>query len=517
MSKLYQSMIKPLARRLLRSLANDHSGNVYLIVGISLIPMTLALGIGIDYSRAMRLQTKLNAVADAAALTGVSSKMMEHSATEAHDAAVSMFNAQSVGLPGLVYDSSTGLTVTVATSGALNSGRTVTVTYSARSTNAFAGILGSLTLPINGSATATAARAPNINFFLALDTSPSMLLPSTSTGLSAIRSATTNSHNANGCAFACHTQDPHADGIWVQNAAQKDMWLASNGQAWPVESVSNGHVYSKDSNGNTIDVGTTTSGHYADGYWLTRNYTSLYGGSTSIPLRVDEEQTAAQDLIPFAINSSASNKVTYQLQIFTYNWTHPGAAGPISTITTPMQDVNNLSSYTVPNFYNSQDYWYRNNCPTSTLCNNDSGTEFKNTLTSMNGIMPDPGDGSSTSSPVEVMFLVTDGLTDETLGGLRRNRELSATDLAACTAIKNRGIRIAILYTEYLPESLTGDAWSQTNVAPYLPNVPPALQQCASTSADGTPLFFQVSTDQSISNALSQLFALVVQASHLIK
>lgn len=510
-------MIRPLVRRLLRPLVKDRNGSVYLIVGMSLIPMTLALGIGIDYSRAMRLQTKLNAIADAAALTGVSSSMMAHSATEAHDAAVSMFNAQSSGLSGLVYDSGTGLTVTVATSGALNSGRTVTVTYKAKSTNSFAGILGSPTLPINGSATATASRAPNINFFLALDTSPSMLLPSTSAGLTAIRSATTNSHNANGCAFACHTQTPHNDGIWIQNAAGKDMWLASNNQAWPVESISNGRVYSKDKNGNTIDVGATTSGHYADGYWLTRNYASLYGSQTSIPLRIDEEQTAAQNLIPFAMTSSASNKVTYKLQIFTYDWTHPGKSSPISTITSPMQDVNNLANYTVPNFYGVQDYWYKNNCPTSSLCNNDSGTEFYNTLTSMNQIMPNPGDGSSTSSPVEVMFLVTDGMSDETLGGSRRNRELSSTDIAACTAIKNRGIRIAILYTEYLPESLAGDSWSQTNVAPYLPNVAPALQQCASTAADGTPLFFQVTTDQNISDALTQLFALVVQSSHLIK
>ena len=83
--------------------------------------------------------------------------------------------------------------------------------------------------------------------------------------------------------------------------------------------------------------------------------------------------------------------------------------------------------------------------------------------------------------------------------------------------IKNRGIRIAILYTEYLPESLTGDAWSQSNVAPYLSNVEPALQSCASARPDGTTLYYKVTTDQSISDALAALFALTVQTARLAR
>ena len=45
----------------------------------------------------------------------------------------------------------------------------------------------------------------------------------------------------------------------------------------------------------------------------------------------------------------------------------------------------------------------------------------------------------------------------------------------------------------------------------------PALQKCASAARDGTPLVYTVSTDQSISDALTALFALTIQSAHLVK
>jgi len=97
-----------------------------------------------------------------------------------------------------------------------------------------------------------------------------------------------------------------------------------------------------------------------------------------------------------------------------------------------------------------------------------------------------------------VLFLVTDGMRDE----LRSNGKPEiAIDTVPCSTIKARGVRIAVLYTEYLPESLTGDDWSQTNIAPYLYKVEPALQACSSPG-----LYTKVSTDQDISAAMAALF-----------
>src|SRR3546814_9269659 len=86
----------------------------------------------------------------------------------------------------------------------------------------------------------------------------------------------------------------------------------------------------------------------------------------------------------------------------------------------------------------------------------------------MDDEIPDPGDGNDENHPQKVLFIITDGVSDENLPGMgRTHRELQQAHLDQCKTIKDRGIRIAILYTEYLPESLTGDSWSQSNVAPH--------------------------------------------------
>jgi hypothetical protein len=61
------------------------------------------------------------------------------------------------------------------------------VQWRGSSTNLFSGILGVATLPIGGSSTAYASFFPNINFYLVMDKSPSMLLPSTSAGITRFR------------------------------------------------------------------------------------------------------------------------------------------------------------------------------------------------------------------------------------------------------------------------------------------------------------------------------------------
>ena len=47
-----------------------------------------------------------------------------------------------------------------------------------------------------------------------------------------------------------------------------------------------------------------------------------------------------------------------------------------------------------------------------------------------------------------------------------------------CTTIKNRGIKIAILYTDYL--AVPTDSWYEGHIAPIQSDIGPALQACAS-------------------------------------
>ncbi|WP_226016143.1 TadE/TadG family type IV pilus assembly protein [Novosphingobium sp. FKTRR1] len=518
--------------RTVRGLLHDAKGNVLVLTAIALIPTFFAIGFAIDYGRAEMARSQMLAAADAAALAATDAIYIQQANAAAAAAARQVFNGQAGLLRNVRYDPLSDVSVVVDDQGALNLGRTVTVRFRARSRNLFGGILGVASLGFSGSAVAYATQAPNINFYLVMDRSPSMLLPATSAGIAAIQKVT-------GCAFACHAQYPRNDGINVRDSSGRDIFLSpgyyTSGNAgyglYYALQASTKVLYDKTGTkiGTNAQISGSTltykdlsnknqsfSGYYADGYWLTHNYTKLYPSASTITLRVGEETLAAQNLIPYAQNQASRNAVAYQMQFFAFDWTHPSANGPVTQYGS-MTNIDSLSSANVPDLDGTQDWWYANGLPTSSNNIHDMATEFSNTLTAMNSVMAAPGSGAPGGTPQEVMLLITDGVVDELSGGSRRNRELGTPDLAACTTIKNRGIKIAILYTEYLPDVLVGDSWSLANVAPYLSNVLPALQSCASTSSDGTPLVYTVSPDENISNALSALFALTIQSARLIR
>ncbi len=164
----------------------EQAGNVAIIFGLSLVPLTFLIGMGIDFSSAIQKRTYLNAAADAAALAAVTPPMMAQSNQAVTTAAQNMFNAEAAAVGGL-----NSLTPNVVvTESALT--RTVTVSYTASSANSFANVLGEAGWPISGSSQAASSAAPNINFYLMLDNSPSMDLPATTAGINAMIAATKN-------------------------------------------------------------------------------------------------------------------------------------------------------------------------------------------------------------------------------------------------------------------------------------------------------------------------------------
>ncbi len=565
-----------------RRVTADQCGNVMMIMGLAIIPLTFAIGFGVDYSRAEKLQTRLNAAADAATLAAVVPSMILQSDPVARAAAYAMFDSQTAGLSGMTNLRRT-VTVTPVSNASLGALRKVTVSYTASSINMFGGILRSATLPISGSTTANAQQPPNVNFYLAMDVSPSMLLPPTASGLFSQAAATAARANPpNGCDFACHEMIPHNDLIYINDTIGRQVLLStgyygngagantyylyntgtatlsnSSGGAMNTSSISvsggtvttTTNTYSiADSTSGPVTInlttkiakvpGSTTSttatydtGYWADGYWLTRNYGLIYGSPASLTLRQDDEIAAAQQLIPYASNQALFYNVTYQMQIFSFDWTHPGATmGPLNQLTT-MTDVNSMSGVNVSSLMPPTDYWWQNSRPTSATNINDQGTEMGNMLARMKTLMPIPGNGSASSTPQEILFIISDGMGDQSEGG-RRVGPLSSADLDQCTAIKAKGIKIAVLYTQYLPQALVGDSWSQNNVAPYLPPAPfpfaagsagtsdqvlTALQSCSSPGAAGAPLVQTVTTDGDFTAALQQLFSTALQSARLVQ
>lgn len=441
--------IRTAVRRLGR-LATCRRGNVSMLFGFAVIPLTFATGMAIDYTRAMQLRTRLTAAADAAALAAVSRANIDIDTADAQVVAHNLFVAQSQsavdeGRLTLDFNATHDLTITVHDdTSAVVKVRTATVAFNGQSNNIFAGILGLDTLTVKGTSVAKASDAPDIDFYVMMDTSPSMLLPATSAGLQTMISNTSDH-----CAFACH--------------------------------LTNGNDY----------------------YTIARNH--------NLVLRTDLVTKAVEDLTVTAANVATNNNTTYRMGLFDFDYMFR-KIWPLNVpngqpwVAQSLSSVKNHVSDSVPLTYCKNNY---------RLCNtldNDTATNFTTAMTSMNATMVDPGSGTGEDgdTPQAVLFIITDGMRDEMYNGSRIMGPLPAS---LCDTIKNRNIRIAILETEYLPESAS-DSWSITNVKDkYLAptnTISPALEACATSG-----LYYQVTTDSDVSAALSALFQAVVSSAHL--
>jgi Flp pilus assembly protein TadG len=169
--KLLSSLSSATLAKLIARLKADQKAGVLMIMGFAIIPLTFMVGFGVDYARAMSLQTQLNAAADAAALAAVAPAMILQTNAESTQAATKMFNAQAAlvnGYQNLVM-TPTVVDGTSGSGGSLGYLRKATVSYTVQSINVFGGILGARTLTINGSASASAQQPPNVDFYLAMD------------------------------------------------------------------------------------------------------------------------------------------------------------------------------------------------------------------------------------------------------------------------------------------------------------------------------------------------------------
>jgi hypothetical protein len=204
---------------------------------------------------------------------------------------------------------------------------------------------------------------------------------------------------------------------------------------------------------------------------------------------------------PSGLPGSSSLKGLYSVQQLTSN---------LTTAQTAAGTINVLEVYS-------------NNNLTSSDNNSDTDTNFDSAMSQINSIMPSPGTGASNSTPQEVLFIVTDGVEDKidstcsqtTVSTSAGTRCQQPFDTTWCTTVKNRGILIAVLYTEYLPLPASGtgsNSWYNSYVAPYQSQIGPNLQSCASSG-----LYFEITTDGDITAAMQTLFQQAVTTASLAK
>ena len=166
-----------------------------------------------------------------------------------------------------------------------------------------------------------------------------------------INTMVANTSAQGGCAFACHESDPAADNL-----------------------------------GNPGGV---------DNYTLAQNL--------GVVTRMQNLATATQALMSSASSMEGSNQ-QYEMAIYTFNGS---GLSTIQLLTSNLANAQNAAAN-----INVEEV-YSNNWLTKTNQNNDTDTDFESAMSSINGIMPSPGTGTPSSTPQEVLFIVTDGVDDE--------------------------------------------------------------------------------------------------------
>jgi Flp pilus assembly protein TadG len=492
--------------------ARDRKANVAVIFALAMVPTIFLLGMALDYTHTQHMKVDLDSATDAAAVAAVTSSMMQQSPQTAQTAAKKVFNITANALvsnknlaaqPTVTVEvncstpnSTTGYCtygpcpgVDAVYTDPVNSNnqvvRNVQICYNAAANNFFPGVLNQANWSFSGQSATRNQGAPNINFYLLLDDSPSMAIGATTADITKLIANTQNqvdsSTGTKGCGFACHQTNPAADNL-----------------------------------GNP-------GGSSQDNYALAR--------SLGLTLRIDRVTTAVKSLMSTAESISNTNRNTYGVAIYTYdvqlNSSSPifAPSGKPGVVQTPLTPAS-TTSYTVATIQNYANNIgvlpvYKNNWLTSSNNNSDADTSIAGALNSLNNIMPAPGNGTNIANdtPQEVIFLVTDGVEDvnistdsytnscdKTLTGKRCQQPL---DPAICTTIKNKKIRIAVLYTEYDDAALNNtNGWYDSWVHPYngtstgtSDQIETNLQSCASPG-----LYKKVSTNDDITSALQALF-----------
>ncbi|CAN7644911.1 pilus assembly protein [Pararhizobium sp. LjRoot255] len=438
----------------MKSMIADRRGNVAISAAICTVPMILAVGASLDYTRAYNVQSKMQADLDAALVAAIK-QIDTYDEKKLEQKVIDWFEAQadksdsSYDIAGVKIDQ-TGHTITASATGTVPT----TIMTIANIESVPVGV----TSAIKGPATSY------LDVHIVIDKSASMLLASTSADQAMLRS------DANiTCEFACHsTADP------VKNKT----------------------------------TGVTLSPTYYD-----------YIKALGVKLRSDVALDAVEEVLDMVDEADDDHK---RIRVGLYSLG---------------EDVSEVLAPT-----------YSTSAARKKLSDDDSGltsasskeaTYFDTSLTTLAKKIGTGGDGSSSSSPMKLVLLLTDGVQSErnwvlqdkklttlrsptSLGNLRK--VVTPLNPDWCAGVQDKNATIAVLYTEYLAipndwgydatlaKNMAGSRWDSvwggtlhSGVSGSISRqdyIPIALQDCASSP----DLFISAASEDEITDGLSTLF-----------
>lgn len=453
--------------RILKKLLSDRRGNFGILGAIAIVPILGSAGLAVDFSRAMELKSRLQDAADAAVLGSIAERsagvaqavgMTKDGPVPLSEAeAEAFFKAESESQEGSVFEEgmekeenvSEDMKLDLVKASVVKDGKDIKakLTYQATLKTSFLRVIGKDSITISGSASAVYQTQSYQDFYMLLDNTPSMGVAATSSGIEAMIAATKNVADAGSknCAFACHI-------------------VSETG---------------------VID---TTSN-----YFVAKN--------NGIEIRIDVVAKAVK-----ALTSEAERQQSYpnQFRMAAYTFGEKAEAvkllkvadltSDLSKVRTGTQDIKLMS---IP----KQGY------------NNDQQTSFDDALTDINKEISAPGNGTTSANPEKVVFFVSDGVGDskkpkgctKKLTGTRCQEPI---DITYCQTLKDRGIKIAVLYTTYLP--LPSNSWYNSWIKPFQSEIGTRMQACASPG-----FYFEVSPTDGIEAAMKTLFNKVIRTPRL--
>jgi Flp pilus assembly protein TadG len=544
----------------------DRAANVAVTFTLALLPILSAIGCAIDYSMATRMRAKLQSAADAASVASVSQKSAGYTAA----AAMSGNGPVTAGVTEAneIFDGNmspvTGYTNLIRTSTVTKTGIQLAshVQFTADVPVTFMKVLGYQYLTVSGSSNSAASLPPYLDFYLALDVSGSMGLPSSTS--EALRMQSVNPDNyvqyPTGCTLACHFAPLNSacvDPPVTAPAApprNPPITTTSYTQRYNTNNACLGYAYSRVSQSAlTTLINQATSSQYPkqvpglpvrmlSGLPGSLNTDSKFGlaAVSSCPTAgTDGCIQLRLDAVGFALNATlAANGVDgllalaqkkevvtneFRIGLYPFITDIDSSYAPLTSSISGSSTTSGTINYAAANLATELD----------TNLNSalgSGGTHIDNALHSINGLISSVGTGSTSSSTLPYVFLVTDGAQDNQYKDVPNgnwhgsNHATVLTDSTnnsyprICTTLKNRGIIVSVLYIPYqtinpVNTSFAGDEDDYANW--NIPNIPSSLSGCASPPDAGGSYFYTANTPAEIQASLNAMFNHSLQVAHI--
>jgi Flp pilus assembly protein TadG len=500
----------------------DTKANIAVMFAIATVPLISAVGCATDYSMAARMKSKLQSAADSASLASISinsagwlagtAMTSDGSVPAGVTEANSIFNGNAATFSGY-QNLSVNSTVT-------KTGATLTsvVTFTADVPVTFMKVAGWNTMHITGNSTSSYSMPLYLDFYLMLDVSGSMGLPSTAA--EAVRMQNINPDNyrqyPTGCTLACHFSP--------QNSACTD----AGTQGYPTNNYCLGYAISRVSQSGYAGLLTTNNSNPMRkqlSATVVSNLPNLPlvpvspncatdGTDSCIQLRLDAVGNAVNGLLATA-NDPTYKKLPNQFRIGLYPYINSlySTYFPLTSSTNGNPSTPGTINYAAASLATLLDTNMNANL-------GSGGTNQDAALHSMNGVITSVGSGGASNNTLPYVFVVTDGaVTPQTKGvpngswaGSNHDTTIPIPD-SNCTTMKNRGIIISVLYIPFQPinpvnASFAGDEDDAANN--NIPNIPASLQACASSG-----FFYTANTPADITAALHKMFVQAVSQARL--